>query len=384
MTEKDIDAKLSRQPIERYQWPLGVGILLLASSMLIGERRRGSGVIGPRVAAALAVLMSLGFARTSAAESPADLYAQGKYEDAQQAWQRLAEKNPKSVELAFNLGAAAYKNKDLDTALKAFSQALTTDDADLRTKAEYNLGNTLFQRGSAKKDIKTLEDALGHYTQALNLTPKDANAQHNKKVTEDLIAKLKEQQKEEQKQDKKQDEQKQDQQKQDKKDEEQKKDDQQKSDSKDQKDQKEQGKDQQKGDPQQQQGDGEKKDQPQSKPEDSKEKEGQQGEKKDQKDGQQNQQQQGQNGKPQEPQPAPGQDESGKKPSGELKSNPSQPQSEKEGQEEAAAEELAAAEGKMTERQAKALLDSLKSEDDRVRLLDPNERKRGERVLRDW
>ena len=67
-----------------------------------------------------------------------------------------------------------------------------------------------------------------------------------------------------------------------------------------------------------------------------------------------------------------------------MKANPSQPQDQKDAQEEAAAEEQAAAEGKMTERQAKALLDSLKSEDDRVRLLDPNERKRGGRILRDW
>ena len=76
-----------------------------------------------------------------------------------------------------------------------------------------------------------------------------------------------------------------------------------------------------------------------------------------------------------------------KKPTGELKANPSQAQQNGEPQDaqaEAAAEEAAAAEGKMTERQAKALLDSLKSEDDRVRLLDPNERKRAGRVLRDW
>jgi Ca-activated chloride channel family protein len=379
MSEQDIDAKLSRQPIERYQWPLGAGIVLLIISMLLGERRRGVGRVVSRVAAMLAVLGGLGLA-TAAAESPANLYADGKFEDAQQAWQRLAEKNPKSGALAFNLGAAAYKNKDLDTALKAFSQALTTEDASLRAKAEYNLGNTLFQRGSAKKDIKTLEDALGHYGQSLTLTPEDANTLFNKKATEDLIAKLKEQQQQDKKQDQK---------KQGKKDEQQQKKDQQKSDSKDQQkgDPQEQKKDQdsQKGDEQKEQpGGDEKKDQPQSKPEDGKEKEGQQGEKKEQKDGQQEPQKQAQNGEPQDRQPAPGQEEAGKKPPGEVKANPSQTQEEKDGQEEAAAEELAAAEGKMTERQAKALLDSLKSEDDKVRLVDPNERKRAGRVLRDW
>jgi hypothetical protein len=38
----------------------------------------------------------------------------------------------------------------------------------------------------------------------------------------------------------------------------------------------------------------------------------------------------------------------------------------------------------MTEAQAKALLESLKGEDDRVRLLNPNERRSRDRILRDW
>ena len=56
----------------------------------------------------------------------------------------------------------------------------------------------------------------------------------------------------------------------------------------------------------------------------------------------------------------------------------------KEAREEAAEDEVAAAEGKMTERQARALLDSLKSDDEHVRLVDPNERKRTNRPVHDW
>ena len=44
----------------------------------------------------------------------------------------------------------------------------------------------------------------------------------------------------------------------------------------------------------------------------------------------------------------------------------------------------AAEEGKMTEAQAKGLLDSLKGEDSKVQLLKPGERKAGGRVLKDW
>ncbi len=392
MSEQDIDAKLSRQPIERYQWPLAAGLLLLAASMLVGERRRNV-----RATALLVVLANLAFAPSGAAvESPLDLYGQGRFDEAEQAYQHLLEKNPKSSELAFNWGAAAYKKKDYDTALKAFGQALTTEDAGLRAKAEYNLGNTLFQRGSAKMDRQTLEDALAHYVQALNLTPQEANALHNKKVTEDLLKKLDEQEKQKQ-------EQNQDQKKQDQKDQkDQKKQDQQKGDAKDQQ---EQNKDQQKNDqpkeqsgaqkeqskPEQGQekeqsgGADQKKDEQQPKPQNSKDQEGQRGEKKDQKEGQQGEQKEAKNGAAQDGKQTPGEEQPDKKLSGEVKANPSPAQERKDAQEaEAAAEEQAAVEGKMTERQAKALLDSLKNDDDRVRLLDPNERKRGGRVLRDW
>ncbi len=40
MQAGDIDARLSRRPIERYQWPLGAALFFLAASFLMRERRR--------------------------------------------------------------------------------------------------------------------------------------------------------------------------------------------------------------------------------------------------------------------------------------------------------------------------------------------------------
>ena len=40
MQAGDIDARLSRRPIERYQWPLGAALFCLAASFLIRERKR--------------------------------------------------------------------------------------------------------------------------------------------------------------------------------------------------------------------------------------------------------------------------------------------------------------------------------------------------------
>ncbi len=40
MKEKEFDARMSRRPIERYQWPLSAALVLLVASTLIGERKR--------------------------------------------------------------------------------------------------------------------------------------------------------------------------------------------------------------------------------------------------------------------------------------------------------------------------------------------------------
>ena len=43
MKVADINARLSRQPIERYEWPLAGAILLFALALLINDRKRAKG-----------------------------------------------------------------------------------------------------------------------------------------------------------------------------------------------------------------------------------------------------------------------------------------------------------------------------------------------------
>src|SRR4030095_13658632 len=40
MQAAEMDVRLSRRPIERYEWPLGAALVALAFSILIGERKR--------------------------------------------------------------------------------------------------------------------------------------------------------------------------------------------------------------------------------------------------------------------------------------------------------------------------------------------------------
>src|SRR3712207_1094455 len=113
MSEKDINSDFARQPIERYQWPLAGGMVLLVLATVIGERRRTAPrASGARLANAAAIAVSLLLSPAAEAKDPEHLYRQGKYKEAQEAYEELLRRDPTSDRLAFNHGAAAYRNRD--------------------------------------------------------------------------------------------------------------------------------------------------------------------------------------------------------------------------------------------------------------------------------
>ena len=408
MKENDIDARLSRRPIERFQWPLAGALAMLSLSMLIGERRR---VV--RMAAMFALLLPL----SASAKNPGvDAYHREQYEQAQNEFQQQLKRRPNLPALEFDLGTAAYKRGDYSAALDAFGRAMTSDDPALRTQAAYNLGNTLVQRGAAQPDKKAKlaewHDAVKKYDESLKLNSKHADAAYNRDVVQRMIQELEQEQKQEDQQKKDQDQKKDD-------DKEQKKDDQKQQPNKDQQQKDQDKKDQQQQPQQGQQQDQKQQDGQQQKPEkgdQQKEQQPQQGEgskdqqdakpgeqkegkekdqkEGDQKDGQQQskdqkgeqgqqKEQDGQQGQKPDQKPAPPEEP---KKEGELKGTEPQPAETPEQKEarEAQAEAQAAAEGRMSEAQARALLDSLKGEEQKVRLADPRERGGLKRVLKDW
>jgi Ca-activated chloride channel family protein len=464
MQAAEMDVRLSRRPIERYEWPLGAALIALALSILIPERKRvrvraripapapnaahtiASGPVKATGAAvaALILLCSSAFATAPGVNS----YQQGKFEDAYKEFQDTLKSHPQSRaedELQFDSGTAAYKLKDYNKALESFSQALLTPDTGLQGKGHYNLGNTLYQRGDTQKsDDKKLSDwtnALDHYEQTLKLDPQNKEAKDNYEYVKKKIDELKNKKEQQQqpspsptppqKDKKNKQDQQQKQQNQQNQDQQQQQKDQQQ---KDQKDQQQQQQQQQQQNQQQQ----DQKDQQQQAQNQQSQKD--KGSDKDQKEQQQNdksqaknepqkkqQQQPGESPSPSpgsekqkdnqaSPSPSPGQRQAEQSPSpgeGENESpSPSPGEGDEENasptpaespqkkfagevkgaagdnsqkppdkNEEAAAEAEQEKEGQMSERQALALIESMKDEEARVRL---DERKVRRHVYNDW
>ena len=454
MQAAEMDVRLSRRPIERYEWPLSGALIALALSILVRERKRvrerayvpaparnaatniGG---GPAKAAGAAVALLLLLCSSAFATAPGiDAYQQGKFEDAYKEFQETLKSHPQSRaedKLEFDSGTAAYKLKDYNKALESFSQALLTPDTGFQSKGHYNLGNTLYQRGEMEKgDDKKLSDwtnALDHYEETLKLDPQNKEAKDNYEYVKKKIDELKNKKQEQQpspsptppqknkqnKQDQQQQQQQQNQQNQDQqqqqKDQQQKN--QQQQQQQDQKDQQQQAQNQQSQNgsaSDKQQKEQQQKDQAQAKNEPQKKQQQQPGESPSPSPGAQNQQENQQSPSPgqrqaeespspgegenEEPSPSPGEGEGEgegedasptpaespeKKFAGDVKGAAGDNSQKPADKTEKAAEAEQEKEGQMSERQALALLESMKDEEARVRL---DERKVKRHVYNDW
>jgi Ca-activated chloride channel homolog len=202
MQAAEMDVRLSRRPIERYEWPLGAALIALSLSILIGERKRSRERVDAHTQAKIATAAAalwLALCQCGFGAAPGlDAYRDGKFSDAYSQFQQTLKIHPQSRaedKLQFDSGAAAYKSEEYGKALESFSQALLSPDNGLQSKSHYNLGNTLYQRGETQKsDDKKLSDwtnALDHYQQTLKLEPENKEAKENYDYVKKKIDELK-------------------------------------------------------------------------------------------------------------------------------------------------------------------------------------------------
>jgi len=397
MQEREYETK-ETIPIERYEWPLTAGIVLLLAAMLIRERRtpprkpvrRTPQAATAAALAATAALVMLAPVCGWSKNAGLDQYDQKNYKGAYNIFQDQLERNPSSDGLEFDSGASAYKEGDYDKALDAFGKALGSKDQRLREQAEYNLGNTLVQRGALQegKDekIKEWTEALKHYDQALKVDPKNADAQYNEEVVRKMIDELnkKEQQQQNQKQQDKQQKQQQNQQQQNQQQQNQQQQNQQ------QQNQQQQNQQQQNQQAQNQQ---QQNQQQQNQQQQGQQQQGQQQQNQQQQSGsqgQQNQQQTAQEKQDEQNQASANQSQNmnGSSPSPTPSNGPGvlKEQSQQDQQSEAQAAARAATEaarpGEMTPSQAQALIDSLRGEEQHVSFEDKHDN--NEAAYKDW
>lgn len=209
--------RVMRHYVERFQWPLGFGILLLVVELFVPVRqwvfrrryKAKTVVTAKQTAATIGVLLCFITGVEASSASAMKLYKEGRYDEAMKEYQRLQKKKPDDARLAFNVGVSAFQAHEYETAASQFDAAATSPDLKLQQQAYYNLGNSLYRLGEKisepDKQVAAWEQSVQNYEAAVKLDPKDQDAQHNLEWTRKKLEELKRQQAEQQNQDKKQD-----------------------------------------------------------------------------------------------------------------------------------------------------------------------------------
>ncbi len=154
----------------RFQWLLLPCVLLLFLELLVSEKgkpeKNPSGkplVLGGVLF--MAGLLSLGgisppMAHAGASKSVAqgiEAFQQGEWEKAEKSFIDAQLDRPDMPELYYNIGSAAYKKGDYESALANFTRAMETEDVVLKQKATFNLGNSQYRKGDLEGAVKSFE-----------------------------------------------------------------------------------------------------------------------------------------------------------------------------------------------------------------------------------
>ncbi|MCG8605916.1 tetratricopeptide repeat protein [bacterium] len=147
------------------------------------------------------------------------LFAEEKYDEAQNKYRDALIDNPESPIIHFNMGDVLYRKRNFEEAIKSFEKATNSDDVMLQSKSYYNIGNSLYRMGK-------LPESILMYRRALELNPDDEHAKYNiefvrRKLREQANEQSQDNQNQQQQQNQQQEQQKGDQQDQEQKQEEQ-------------------------------------------------------------------------------------------------------------------------------------------------------------------
>ncbi len=183
LRQSEFEAAERPAPVERFQWFLGMALLLLLAQALVatgsrpGPLRVGRITLGSAALLAGLVLVACGgSAAYQRVQSGNDAYEAGRYDEALSSYRSAAEAMPEEPEISYNIGNTLHQLRRYEEAVVASSAAATeTDDARLLRFATYAIGSHAFHRDA-------LEEARDAFVDVLLRDPEDDDARHNLEI----------------------------------------------------------------------------------------------------------------------------------------------------------------------------------------------------------
>jgi Ca-activated chloride channel family protein len=200
MTARNLSTSRRQIWENRYQWALGLALLLLVMEMLLPGRRQ-TARRQPALKTMLPIVVFSGALLLNSLLPPnpswaaggrkaAQAYAAGDYEAALKGFIDAQLEDPDNPEVLYNVGNAYYKNGDFEAAGQHYQDALDQLEAagipagkgpDLAARLHYNLGNARFRSGQYPQAVES-------YAKALELDPEDTQAKENLAFVKEMLA----------------------------------------------------------------------------------------------------------------------------------------------------------------------------------------------------
>lgn len=120
------------------------------------------------------------YSQQSSDDPALNAYRQGDYDKAIEMYSELLAKNTDDKNIKFNLGGAFYKKGTLNSAKSGFEDALTLEAPEAKSRAYYNLGNTLFKMNKPEKSLEA-------FKYAMKFDPEDEDAKFNYEFVKSLL-----------------------------------------------------------------------------------------------------------------------------------------------------------------------------------------------------
>jgi len=205
-------AKELVKPIERFYWPLSIGILLLMIAWFIHPsasrhpmKSHSTTSWGSPILPILLALCFLSLAQGASNSTMEKAHAAYEHGDFKQAIELYDEsvkstRNPeRRQQLAFGLGTAAYQNKDYDRAISGFGQALESDNVQEQSKAHRGLAHSLYDLGDRslakqpKFSLKAWRECVKHFEDSLKIDPENQEVKENRDFVKKRLEELQQQ-----------------------------------------------------------------------------------------------------------------------------------------------------------------------------------------------
>jgi len=127
------------------------------------------------------------YGQESSSDPALNAYRQGDFDKAIELYSELLAKNTDDKNLKFNLGGAFYQKGTLNSAKSGFEDALTLEAPEAKSRAYYNLGNTLFKMNKPEKSLEA-------FKYAMKFNPEDEDAKFNYEFVKSIIEEQEEKQ----------------------------------------------------------------------------------------------------------------------------------------------------------------------------------------------